>query len=161
MQDNLVKEQKDSNIKPNLMVHVNPHTERIAVIRSTIDALYDIRLNLSLKKIIGPFIKRNELKRMIDDAKAEISNIKVKEEIDKVFEEYLDNKKDIPLSNDVKKPDGKDIGNENKPIVKSEVESKIDSAINEMGNYSQGQEKGVSLTKSTKYFKNSNDDKAA
>ena len=71
MQDNLVKEQKDSNIKPNLMVHVNPHTERIAVIRSTIDALYDIRLNLSLKKIIGPFIKRNELKRMIDDAKAE------------------------------------------------------------------------------------------
>lgn len=163
MQDNLARELQEPYVKPNLKVHVNPHTERIAVIRSTIDALYDIRLSLSVKKILGPFIKRYEFEQMVEEVKEKVIDQKVKDEIDKALGEYMTSNKNDSVPQDINKSimqSGKDIWDNNKPIAISEVENKIDEAIDgqKSEGYSQADQRGPSMVKSTRYFKNSNDD---
>lgn len=65
MQDNLLR--KEDNAL-NLVEYKNPHQKRILEIENTINTLFDIRLNLSVKKIVSPFIKRSELVKIIEDA---------------------------------------------------------------------------------------------
>lgn len=86
MQDNLLRKE-DTNAL-NLVVHENPHQKRILEIENTINTLFDIRLSLSVKKIVSPFIKKSELVKMIDDVTKDADTF-VKAEIDKVFDEYL------------------------------------------------------------------------
>ena len=96
MQDNLLRS-KDANAL-NLVEHENPRQKRILEIENTINTLFDIRLSLSVKKIVSPFIKRSELVKIIDDATKDADTF-VKAEIDKVFDEYLSPKKDTLLKN--------------------------------------------------------------
>ncbi len=55
-----------------------------------IDALLDIRLTLSVKKLTSDFIKKTELKTILDDAKQKAQNLEIGKEIDKVFAEYFE-----------------------------------------------------------------------
>ena len=103
MQDNLLR--KDANAL-NSVEHENPHQKRILEIENTINTLFDIRLSLSVKKIVSPFIKRSELVKIIDDVTKDADTF-VKTEIDKVFDEYLSPKKDTLLKNPM--PNKKDI----------------------------------------------------
>ena len=104
MQDNLLGS-KDANAL-NLVEYKNPHQKRILEIENTINTLFDIRLNLSVKKIVSPFIKRSELVKIIDDATNDGVSFVIAE-IDKVFDEYLSPKKDTLLKNPM--PNKKDI----------------------------------------------------
>ena len=53
-----------------------------------LDALYDLRLSLSIKRISGPTIKKDELREMLNTIKADKDEA-VKNALDDVFEEYL------------------------------------------------------------------------
>ncbi len=59
-------------------------------IDALIDALFDIRLSLSIKRISKPTISTEELKEIVDKAKND-KDISVKNAIDAVFDEYLGN----------------------------------------------------------------------
>lgn len=78
---------------------VFPSKENFSFRSKLIDALLDIRLTLSIKKITSDFIMKSELKKIIDRAKEKSQNIKVANAIDDVFDEYF--KKDVapPLKN--------------------------------------------------------------
>ena len=52
-----------------------------------IDALLEIRLSLSIKKIVSPTIAKSEFKKILDDTKGKF--IEVKDALDDVFEEYF------------------------------------------------------------------------
>ena len=159
MQDELARKFEEPNVKPNDGYNI-PHSKRIEKIRNTIDALLDIRLGLSVKKILSPTIKRNELREMVEKAKEKAKDLEVSNEIDKVFDEYL---------NVGEK--SKDISNNNDSILKYEVESKIDKEINnktlsleEMKeNLVEGsnQEKGKSKVLSNGHYGNSSSDIAS
>ena len=56
-----------------------------------IDALLDVRLGLSIKKIVSPTIMKSEFRKMLDDTKQKF--IEVKDAIDNVFEDYFQKKK--------------------------------------------------------------------
>lgn len=56
-----------------------------------IDALLDVRLGLSIKKIVSPTIMKSEFRKMLDDTKQKF--IEVKDALDNVFEEYFSKKK--------------------------------------------------------------------
>ncbi len=142
MQDNLLRKE-DTNAL-NLVVHENPHQKRILEIENTIDTLFDIRLNLSVKKIVSPFIKRSELVKIIDDATKD-ANTFVKAEIDKVFDEYLSPKHDASLNNFVS------VSNvEAKANDKSlSLEEMINDAFKDAG-----REKGSSKSLNNGHFKN-------
>lgn len=142
MQDNLLRKE-DTNAL-NLVVHENPHKKRILEIENTIDTLFDIRLNLSVKKIVSPFIKRSELVKIIDDATKDADTF-VKAEIDKVFDEYLSPKHDASLNNFVS------VSNvEAKANDKSlSLEEMINDAFKDAG-----REKGSSKSLNNGYFKN-------
>lgn len=160
MQDTSARILEESNIrvydgtkKPEFKVHVNPHRERINEIESTIDALMDIRLSLGVKKIISPTIKKAELLKIINNTKEKITNNEVKKEIDKVFEEYLPSKTLKPNI-----PSAKDIwNNTSQDVSRLGVESKIDEALNDAFE-DNAAEKGVSMVKKDRHFKNSSDD---
>lgn len=64
-----------------------------------IDSLLDIRLTLSVKRLTSEYINRQELKKVLDDAKQRAEDIKINEEIDKLFASYF-TKKDNLLSID-------------------------------------------------------------
>lgn len=164
LQDSLARKLDEPYISvyqnSNLNIYKSNHSTRISTIKGALEVLYDIHLSLSLKKIIGPFIKRIELKRIVETAEDKIKDVSVKQEIDKVFEEYLPTKKIIPFM-----PTKKDIWENNKPIMKKEVENKIEEAIKEnelslkeaQGRV-QSSDKGTSMVKSTRYFKSGNND---
>lgn len=59
-----------------------------------IDALLDIRLTLSVKKITSNVIARKELKKILDDKKQSLDDELVKASIDDVFNEYFVLKED-------------------------------------------------------------------
>ena len=159
VQDNLLRS-KDINAL-NLVVHENPHQKRILEIENTINALFDIRLSLSVKKIVSPFIKRSELVKMIDDATKDADTF-VKAEIDKVFDEYLSPKKDTLLKNPM--PNAKDIWNnvqrDNDIVSVSNAEAKANDkslSLEEMINDAfkdAGGEKGSSKSLNNGHFKN-------
>lgn len=142
MQDNLLRKE-DTNAL-NLVEHENPHQKRILEIENTINTLFDIRLNLSVKKIVSPFIKRSELVKIIDDATKDADTF-VKAEIDKVFDEYLSPKHDVSLNNFVS------ISNaEAKANDKSlSLEEMINDAFKDAG-----REKGSSKSLNNGHFKN-------
>lgn len=142
MQDNLLKS-KDANAL-NLVVHENPHQKRIIEIENTINTLFDIRLSLSVKKIVSPFIKKGELVKIIDDATKDADAF-VKAEIDKVFDEYLSPKHDASLNNFVS------VSNvEAKANDKSlSLEEMINDAFKDAGG-----EKGSSKSLNNGHFKN-------
>ncbi len=142
MQDNLLRKE-DTNAS-NLVVHENPHKKRILEIENTINTLFDIRLNLSVKRIVSPFIKRSELVKIIDDATKDADTF-VKAEIDKVFDEYLSPKHDASLNNFVS------VSNvEAKANDKSlSLEEMINDAFKDAG-----REKGSSKSLNNGHFKN-------
>ncbi len=142
MQDNLLRKE-DTNAL-NLVVHENPHQKRILGIENTINTLFDIRLSLSVKRIVSPFIKRSELVKIIDDATKDADTF-VKAEIDKVFDEYLSPKHDASLNNFVS------VSNvEAKANDKSlSLEEMINDAFKDAG-----REKGSSKSLNNGHFKN-------
>lgn len=142
MQDNLLRKE-DTNAL-NLVVHENPHQKRILEIENTINTLFDIRLSLSVKKIVSPFIKRSELVKIIDDTTKDADAF-VKAEIDKVFDEYLSPKHDVSLNNFVS------VSNvEAKANDKSlSLEEMINDAFKDAG-----REKGSSKSLNNGHFKN-------
>lgn len=91
--------------------------------RKLIDGLLDIKLTLVIKKITSNFIKKSELKKIVDDAKEKMDKI-VAIEIDKVFDEYF-----IPMNqeqyNDSYNNSGQDRG---KAYVKSDGHNKTRSS---------------------------------
>lgn len=148
MQDSLARKIEEPNIKlydgpnkPEFKVHINPHAKRVEEINDTIDALLDIRLSLSVKKIISPIIKKSELLEIVNNVKDKTIDERVNEEIDKLFEEYLSRE------------------NENSVAV-AKVEAKINNGLSleELENLSgdnyedKGNEKGVSLVKRDGHF---------
>lgn len=136
MQDNLLRKE-DTNAL-NLVVHENPHQKRILEIENTINTLFDIRLSLSVKKIVSPFIKKDELKKIIDDATKDADAF-VKAEIDKVFDEYLSPKKD------------------NNSVSLLNAEDKVSLSLEEMIGEAfkdAGREKGSSKSLNNGHFKN-------
>ena len=64
-----------------------------------IDSLLDIRLTLSVKRLTSQYINRQDLKKVLNDAKQRAEDIKINEEIDKLFDSYF-NKEDNLLSVD-------------------------------------------------------------
>ena len=52
-----------------------------------IDALLEIRLSLSIKKIVSPTIMKSEFKKILDDTKERFTQ--VKDALDNVFDEYF------------------------------------------------------------------------
>lgn len=122
---------------------VFPSKENSAFRSKLIDALLDVRLTLSIKKITSDFIKKNDFKRILDELKEKL-DLKVKNAIDDVFSEYFDkgSKKDFS----------------NTPL-----------SLDEMGRFNDSSDsinKGTSLVKTSPYYKsNPNDvvssDKAA
>lgn len=142
MQDNLLRS-KDANAL-NLVEYKNPRQKRILEIENTINTLFDIRLSLSVKKIVSPFIKKDELVKIIDDATKDADTF-VKAEIDKVFDEYLSPKHDVSLNNFVS------ISNaEAKANDKSlSLEEMINDAFKDAG-----REKGSSKSLNNGHFKN-------
>lgn len=54
----------------------------------------DMRLSLSVKRIISPKIKKKDLKEIVDGAKAKLSDSILEKEIDKVFDEYFNVKEE-------------------------------------------------------------------
>ena len=142
VQDNLLRKE-DTNAL-NLVVHENSHQKRILEIENTINTLFDIRLSLSVKKIVSPFIKRSELVKIIDDTTKDADTF-VKAEIDKVFDEYLSPKHDASLNNFVS------VSNvEAKANDKSlSLEEMINDAFKDAG-----REKGSSKSLNNGHFKN-------
>ena len=55
--------------KTKLNVYENPHAKRIKEIENTIDCLLDIRLELSIKKLLSNVISKFELTSIVDKAK--------------------------------------------------------------------------------------------
>lgn len=148
MQDNLLRS-KDANAL-NLVEYKNPRQKRILEIENTINTLFDIRLNLSVKKIVSPFIKRSELVKIIDDATKDADTF-VKAEIDKVFDEYLSpNKKDIwnsvQLDNDIVSISNAEAKANDKSLS---LEEMINDAFKDAG-----REKGSSKSLNNGHFKN-------
>lgn len=163
MQDNLARKIEEP-VVPDLKVYENPHKKRIDEIEKIIDSLLDIRLTLSVKKIISPTINKNELRKIVNDAKQKNEDEIIKQEIDKIFDEYLPNDKIIPFKNT-----SKEIWDNNSVVFKPGVEAKIDGTIKklndeklsleQMENVSyigEGAENGISKVKRDGHFKNSN-----
>lgn len=66
-----------------------PSKEKFSFRSKLIDALLDIRLTLSIKKIKNDFIMKSELKSILDDTKKNLQNTEVSNAIDDVFAEYF------------------------------------------------------------------------
>ena len=117
-------------------------TETINVPKSfrsnLIDALLEIRLSLSAKKITSPTIMKSEFKKILDDTKERFTQ--VKDALDNVFDEYF-------------------------PKAKNEVNAISFTAFPqiEKTEYEEaGAEKGVSLVKRDGHFNSSiNNNQAA
>ena len=62
--------------------------KRNEVILTTIDTLLDIRLTLTVRKLIDKMIAKLELKKIVDNAKAKLIDI-VRKEIDEAFKDYF------------------------------------------------------------------------
>lgn len=141
------------NEKPNLKVHVNPHYEKLSLIRQKKDALLSIRLTLGIEKLSGPMITKTKLLQIIDVEKERIDDARVKSEIDNVFAEYFPVKQELPVI-----PTTKDIWNNNSPVLKSSVEERINSelmSLNEMEDSLNGDGPGKAKVKSDSHHRSS------
>lgn len=130
--------------KENKVVEFDPN--KITYRSKLIDSLLNIRLSLSIKKISGDYIKRSELKKIIDEEN-KINDDKVKDAINEIFDEFLVvNPKEIKNETDTKSQD-----------ISLSIEQ-MESLIREQENYSDGaNNKGNSIVKRTSYFNSSNE----
>lgn len=85
--------------------------KRNEVILSTIDTLLDIRLTLTVKKLIEKTISKLDLKKIVDKAKEGLDSL-VKNEIDDAFKTYFEVKDDDPISFNEMKESFEDKGEE-------------------------------------------------
>lgn len=107
-----------------------------------IDALLDIRLTLSVKKISNKFILKSELKTILDNAKQEAQDLKVSNAIDEVFGEYFKNN-----SKPVNKEDGALLS----------IDQMQDLIDKETGYKDTGDQKGTAFVKTDGHYNSSTD----
>lgn len=81
-------------------VIVFPKKEDFSFRSKLIDALLDVRLTLSIKKITSDFIRKSELKKILDDVKEKAQALEVKNAIDEVFSEYFNKKQATDLKDE-------------------------------------------------------------
>ncbi len=112
---------------------VFPSKEKFSFRSKLIDALLDVRLTLSVKKITSDFIMKSEFKKILDETKEKISGDDVKKALDDVFEEYFDLNPKAQF--------------QNKTLSVSEMQSLIDDETYH------GEEKGRSLVKTDAYHR--------
>lgn len=114
--------------------------KRNEVILTTIDTLLDIRLTLTVRKLIDKMIAKLEFKKIVDNAKTKLSDL-VRREIDDAFKDYFSiNKKSKSMTFDEMK-----------------------DSLNKENNFEdKGEEKGKALSFNNGRFSNNNSsDKAA
>lgn len=121
---------------------VFPSKENFSFRSKLIDALLDIRLALSIKKIKSDFIMKSELRSILDDSKKSVQNIEVSNAIDDVFAEYF-------------KKENK-IVNQNQSLSIGQMESLID----EEAYKDSGGKEGISLVKTDGYHRSSTREKS-
>ncbi len=112
------------NESKDFKVHVNPHFEKISLIRQKKDALLSIRLTLGIEKLVGPMIKKSKLLQIINVEKERINDDRVKAELDSVFAEYFPAKQELPTV-----PTAKDVWDKNSPVLNSSVEERINKEL--------------------------------
>ncbi len=108
-----------------------PLNKNLSFKSELIDALLDIRITLSIKRITSEFIKKSELKNIIDEAKKQKEK-EVIEAIDDVFSEYFETKNIV--------------NNETNNLPIEEVLSSMDNQIHQ----DSGGKNGISLVKADK-----------
>ncbi len=114
---------------------------RNEVILTTIDTLLDIRLTLTVRKLIDKTIAKLELKKIIDNAKAKHNNL-VRKEIDNAFEDYF------PVNE-------KNVDSDKKR--KSKTFDEMQDSLNKEKNFEdKGEEKGKALSFNNGRFSNNN-----
>lgn len=99
--------------------------KRNEVILTTIDTLLDIRLTLTVRKLIDNIIAKLEFKKIVDNAKTKLNSL-VRNEIDNAFKDYF-------------------------PVKDSDKESitfnEMQDALNKENNFEdKGEEKGKALS---------------
>ena len=72
-----------------------PSKENFSFKSKLIDALLNIRLTLMIKKKTSDFIKKSELRKILDDTKTSAGNFEVAKAIDDVFREYFEPKQEM------------------------------------------------------------------
>lgn len=115
--------------------------KRNEVILTTIDTLLDIRLTLTVRKLIDKTIAKLEFKKIIDNAKIKHNNL-VRKEIDNAFEDYFPvNKKNV------------DSDKKSESMAFDEMQ---DSLNKEKSFEDKGEEKGKALSFNNGRFSNNN-----
>lgn len=110
----------------------NPEANSVSI-KTKINALKDIRSSLEKERNMAPRIKKSKLQSIIDGAKTRYKNDLVSQEIDALFDEYL---------------------NKNKKELDVRIDSENDRlSLNDMNNMSGG----ASKVKRSSYFRASND----
>lgn len=115
--------------------------KRNEVILTTIDTLLDIRLTLTVRKLIDKTIAKLEFKKIIDNAKIKHNNL-VRKEIDNAFEDYFPvNKKNV------------DSDKKSESMTFDEMQD----SLNKENNFEdKGEEKGKALSFNNGRFSNNN-----
>lgn len=138
--------------KENNVIEFDPN--KITYRSRLIDSLLNIRLSLSIKKISSDYIKRSELRKIIDEENKE-NNIKVRNAINEIFDEFLvSSPKEVESKKEEAKQD-----------ISLSIEQ-MESIIREQEKYSDGanNSKGNTIVKRTSQFNSngeSNNNKAA
>lgn len=115
--------------------------KRNEVILTTIDTLLDIRLTLTVRKLIDETINKFEFEKIVYNAKIKHNNL-VREEIDNAFEDYFPvNKKNV------------DSDKKSKSMTFEEMQ---DSLNKEKNFEDKGEEKGKALSFNNGRFSNNN-----
>lgn len=111
--------------------------KRNEVILTTIDTLLDIRLTLTVRKLIDKTIAKLELKKIVDNAKAKLSDL-VRKEIDVAFKDYF------PVNEESKGPN-------------SMTFNEMKDSLNKEKNFEdKGEERGKALSFNNGRFSNNN-----
>lgn len=112
--------------------------KRNNTIEKTIDTLLDIRLTLTVKRLIDKTIDRLKFKEIVDNAKKTLDE-KVKYEIDNTFNEYFGKNKSENNKSD------------NDPISFNEMKESYEQSFKD------GENKGKTLTLNNGHFNNDSD----
>lgn len=101
--DNLAGKLDDMSLNNNSssksnVIYLNPHQKRIQEIRKTIDALLDIRLKLSMSKLLSDKMNVEEFNRILDEQKDKEKDELVSKEIDELFKDIIPINKETAIS---------------------------------------------------------------
>lgn len=116
-----------------------PSKDKFSFRNRLIDALLDIRLTLSVKKLTSDFIKKSELKTILDEAKEKAQNLEIEKEIDKVFAEYFE--------------PGPKIANQQENLSVEQMQKVIDDNVYQES----GDTKGKAFVKTDGYHRSGNE----